>query len=130
MELHDILQDKFKRIDSLPVSRNLDERLTHNSKEKEVINAIDQSKTNGEGKGKRNSSFYCSILHNSSIRKRRNHHINTLPPMNSFSILEKEKSRTKMKQDLFKEWKKEDKEKFRYLPEAKINEVDQKKPQK
>lgn len=116
-----MLQDKFKRVDSLNKSKNLDERQTANSREHGLALGLDLSKVLEDSRGRRRSSYNVSTVHSASLNRRRGNHRGSQPPALFANLLERDENRAKVKQDLLKEWKKEDKQKFRFLSDGKLS---------
>ncbi len=127
MDPHEMLQDKFKRVDSLNKSKNLDERQTANSREPGLQLGLDLSKVLEASRDRRRSSYNMSTVHSASLNRRRGTQRSSQPPTLLSHLLERDENRAKLKQDLLKEWKKEDKQKFRFLSDAKPSQ-DSNKP--
>lgn len=121
MDPRDVLHDKFKRVDSLNKSKILDERQTANSRGPGLALGLDLSRVLEESKGRRRSSFNMSTVHSASLNRRRGNQRSSQPPSLLSTLLERDENRAKVKQDLLKEWKKEDKQKFRFLSDGKLS---------
>lgn len=65
---------------------------------------------------RRGSSFNFSTLGSSTNKKPPGR--NTLPPSRAFCLMEQENSRHRVKQELIREWKKEEKNKYKFISES------------
>ena len=107
-----LVQDKFKRVDSITKER-AEEILTSNSKEGNmgspqfrILEPISPTKRRG--------SVTISTPALPEGRRKKTQR-STLPPSMVFHGLEREEARKQMKEDLLKEWKREDKLKYELL---------------
>ena len=114
MHPREILQDRFKRVESFEKMRFSEDKHSAASRDRDINTRDLLIKSPNLSNTQRRSSINLSTTNSTKARRNRVAR-STLPPSLMYCLMEKEEAKQKLKKEMLNEWKKEDKIKYEFM---------------